>query len=299
MSDPNKQTSLQVDERTGYTVETVAETLPGGQQAKTTKLLTPLELITRELTAMHAADPSLTQASLYEAVERVQAGPTKGHKEAVEWLCADFDNWAAVAGRFSALVSYPTPQKFEGYSDARLAANQGSGIQRLQGDYKALKRAIRKSARRVGEHEREAVGSEWQGAARLEALKGRARRDKEGDLTAQSASGDIRTVTFALDAVIEELHLKSDEAAYLRHFGARPRSEMPDFLTTETGESWDARRVDRVRKRLAYRWPEVKAAAERHRITLIHKGMAVKVATSKNPAGSWMHIGNKDLLTRD
>ena len=91
-----------------------------------------------------------------------------------------------------------------------------------------------------------------------------------------------------LEGLSRELHLDCELQAYLRCYSEVTRAEMGGLLTRETGEVWDAKRVDRVRKRFEYHLPEIKAAAPKY---LIWKGTKnlVLLKTSGNPSGAYVH----------
>jgi predicted transcriptional regulator len=105
---------------------------------------------------------------------------------------------------------------------------------------------------------------------------------------ALSEKAELPCVSIDLDGLADELKLDPDLRAYLHHYGEASRAQMAALLTRETGETWDSKRVDRVRKRFEYHLPEIKAAAPKHRFTekwATSTPNAILLKTALNPSG--------------
>jgi hypothetical protein len=317
-----RQVFFEVDPHTGYHKEVIIETRPDGEHSKSTVLLIPKELFTRSardilLRTPLASDgrPPDLQSVMLEAARALAAdGSTKGHAEAMDWFLHHLDEALAVAAelknkRYYSIKSEPQPDQWIGVGHAQPGANIRA--------FDAVRKSITQSVKRLGaiEGADERGRADWSPLAKRQArdaskdamkhepLDPDTSRDRRGQ-TDRSRNG-IREIpepatirSLDLEGLADALELDAEERAYLDCYGKTSIAEMPVLMSTETGQSWDARRVDRVRKRIRYRWDEIASAAPKHLVWFSYNGTMVKVKTPEYPSGTWAHALLLHLFTR-
>jgi hypothetical protein len=291
---PKSSVSYRTDRRTGYTVETIVEGV-----LTTRTFISPQELIKRLMKDRPAGVDS--QAFMREIVRKCarELAPesARGDREALEWFLGYIDGVLASASGekpYYSIANYPEEAQIEGLYDATPEGETRA--------FAAIKTAITASIERIGKHEGTDPEDQkgWTPSAkkiarraRVKAVKKSASLDDEKvkgkaeeALLKQIGSPELAGID--VNGLACELHLDYEVQIYLQWYSEVTRAEMAALLTSQTGETWDSKRVDRVRKRFEYHLSEIKAAAPKHLIWKGTKNM-VLLKTSRNPAGAYVH----------
>ena len=315
-----KQVFVEFDPSTGYDKEIIIEIHAGGIQNKFTTILVPQELINRAARDILSRTPpepdgrpTDMQNVMLEATRSVaKDGSTKGHREAVDRFldCVDETLATIAQGRdekYYSIKLEPKQDQWIGVHDAQPAAD-------VRG-FEAVEKSVTRSVKKLGQIEGvDQYGREdWSPLAKRKARDARrdAMKHETLDLnrnqgqTDRAHNGDRNTPapasTPSLDweGLADELKLNAEDRAYLHFYGHITIAELPALLSKETGESWDAKRVDRVRKRFMYRRHEIQSAARKHLVSISPSGTMVTVRTPEHPSGTWAHALLRHLFARN
>ena len=314
-----RQVLVELDPGTGYHKEITIETHPSGAQNKFTTILIPQELIIRagrDILSRTPPEPdglpTDMQNVMLEAVRSVaKDGSTKGHREAMDWFFTHVDEALAMVAqgrdeKYYSIKMEPKQDQWIGVHDAQPTANVRA--------FDAVLKASTRSVKKLGEIEGvDQDGREdWSPFAKRQALdaskdamkhepldpdrnrRGQTDRARNG-IRDTPEPAPIPSVDW--EGVANELKLDAEVRAYL-HFYGETSNELPALLSQKTGESWDPKRVDRVRKRLMYRRDEIKSAARKHLVGIGHNGTVVRVSTPEYPSGTWAHALLRHLFAR-
>ena len=317
-----RQVFVEEDPRTGYHKEITIETHRDGVHSKSTVLLIPQELFIRSardilLSAPLAPDgrPQDLQSVMLEAAGALaRDGSTKGHREAMDWFLHHVDEVLAVAAKlknekYYSIKMEPEQDQWIGVRDAQPDANVRA--------FDTVRKSITQSVKRLGEIEGgdERGREDWSPLAKRQArdaskdaikhepLDLDTSRDRTGQTDrAQNGRREIpepaAICSLDLEGLADELELDAEERAYLHFYGKTSIAGMPALMRKETGQSWDARRVDRVRHRIRYRRDEIESAALKHLVWFSSNGTVVKVKTPEHPSGTWAHALLRHLFAR-
>jgi hypothetical protein len=288
-------------------VETTIETRPDGGQNKYETYFGPQEFVSRRM--KERPEGMGPQEFMLEIVRKCarELAPTsaRGEREALQWFLGYIDGvLASMSGGkpYYPIAKDPEEAQIEGVSDATPDAETRA--------FAAIKKAINASVERIGKHEGTDPENQagWTPLAKKKARRAHAKmlkkfeplevEDEDGQLHVSenvkkglSEEAELPCVGIDLVGLATELKLDRDLRAYLQHYGEAGRAQMAALLTRETGETWDAKRVDRARKRFEYHRPAIKAAAPKHLTVTgpFPTPSIVRVKTALGAEGMHMH----------
>jgi hypothetical protein len=289
-SDPIIEVSCEPSEIGGYDTEVINTTWPddpGHASRRVRILLEPMELITRQMRKIVASIsgpiPDNQILMVQAAQDLAKEGQSRGHREAIAQLLAHIDRLYNIQA--------PVACQFEGYYDSGVYAStevvpEGSRV------FEIIERAIADSIIRAGKHE---PGSsdrkEWSLPARKRADDAYRRMPKvlqlEPELADKQVANESERLTVDWDGLAAAANLDVEEIAFLQ-YGSGREGARAELLSRKTGEVWDAKRVDRVRQRVAYRLPQIRNVIPDHLVWVNGKSV-VKLKTYKNPSVDYVH----------
>lgn len=280
---PKPRISFAVNLRTGFMEETVLQTLADGCISRKKTLIHPAELLLRMARELYRESGAMDAQQILI--------------EAARMALRDDDNRLAAAGVVEALFklvpgALPSAQRIIADTSPSEHTLALYGVNSFEALVAALRASLALLATCEWEHEESGIG-------RLVTTSARARwRRKHVQATAddvepQPLSGeepllDIRTLCSAVG-------LDREETAYLANHKRAKIRDLPKLLSLETGEKWDAKRVQRVRKRVKGRWPAIQAAATKFLSSATGRGSAVLLRSHSGQA-TWTHKSLLDLF---
>jgi hypothetical protein len=305
---PKSSVSYETDRRTGYVVETIVEGI-----LTTRTFISPQELIKRLMKDRPTGVDS--QEFMLEIVRKCaqELAPesARSEREALQWFRGYFDGVLASASGgkpYYSVSNYPEEAQIEGIYDASPDAETRA--------FAVIRKAINASVERMGKYESGNPDDQkkWTPLAKKIARRASVKVVKKSDSfdsekvrekveTALSKKMELSDISVGidLDGLARELNLDSDLRAYLQHYGEASRAKLAALLTRETGEVWDAKRLDRARKRFEYHLSEIKAAAPKHLMVTgpFPTPNTVRLKTALGAReGAYMHAVLVDLFFR-